>query len=68
VLARIDFATTARSHYRTLGLEVDSFAERLRCYQLHVGLLHLAYATFTGRDKDRQAIAARVRTILEAGG
>jgi len=67
VLARIDFASAAQAHYRAIGLELDSFDDRLRCYQLHVGLRHLAYATFTGRDKARETIATRIQTILRPG-
>jgi hygromycin-B 4-O-kinase len=36
--ATIDFGAEAREHYRRSGLVVDRVAERLRCYELHIGL------------------------------
>jgi aminoglycoside phosphotransferase (APT) family kinase protein len=67
-LAAIDFRSAILGHYRAAGLDVPRFDERLRCYELHVGLTHLAYCTFTG-DPGRHlpSIARRTREILRSG-
>ena len=64
-LAAIDFRSAILGHYRAAGLDVPRFDERLRCYELHVGLTHLAYGAFTG-DPGRHlpSIARRTREIL----
>ena len=49
-LAAIDFRSVIRGHYRATGVEVPRFDERLRCYELHIGLTHLAYCAFAGSD------------------
>ena len=67
-LAAIDFRSAILRHYQAGGLDVPRFDERLRCYELHVGLTHLAYCTFTG-DPGRHlpSIARRTREILGSG-
>lgn len=65
-LAAIDFRSVIRGHYNATGLDVPFFDERLRCYELHIGLTHLAYCAFAGnRDHDLRAVARRTRQILE---
>ncbi len=56
-----------RDHYQATGLDVPFFGERLRCYELHIGLTHLAYCAFAGRDLDLLAVAQRTREILGPG-
>jgi hygromycin-B 4-O-kinase len=67
-LAALDFRSAIRRHYRAAGLDVPRFDERLRCYELHIGLTHLAYSAFTG-DPGRHlpGIARRTREILGSG-
>jgi hygromycin-B 4-O-kinase len=65
-LAAVDLRAEALSHYRQISLDVPRFAERLRCYEIHIGLSHLAYHTFTGRTDERRAVADRTRSILNA--
>jgi hygromycin-B 4-O-kinase len=64
-LDAIDFRRVIEAHYGAIGLEVEHFEERLACYELHIGLEHIAYATFTGREDDQHAIARRTIQILE---
>jgi hypothetical protein len=33
---------------------------------MHIGLVHLAYHTFTGRNDERQAVADRTGSLLNA--
>ena len=57
-----------RGHYRATGVDVPHFGERLRCYEIHIGLTHLAYCAFAGnRDDDLRAVARRTREILGPG-
>ena len=51
-------------HYREIGLDVPDFELRLRCCELQIGLLHLAYSTFVG-DGHIDWIAERTRRVLE---
>ena len=63
-LAAIDFRSVIRDHYDLTGVDVPRFGERLRCYELHIGLTHLAYCAFARRDDDLQAVARRTRELL----
>ena len=65
-LEAIDFRRIIQDHYERIGLMVEHFDQRLRCYELHIGLEHIAYATFTRRDEDQEAIAHRTVQILES--
>lgn len=64
-LDALDFRRVIQDHYEKIDLPVENFDERLGCYELHIGLEHLAYAAFTGRDDDLHAIARRTLQILE---
>ncbi len=64
-LESIDFRRVVTDHYETIDLEVANFDQRLGCYELHIGLEHIAYATFTGREENQQAIARRTIQILQ---
>ena len=64
-LEAIDFRRAVEAHYAAVGLGVENFEERLTCYELHIGLEHIAYATFTGRNDHLGAIAGRTAQILE---
>lgn len=64
-LDAIDFRSAVLDHYAEIGLEVANFDERLACYELHIGLHHLAYNTFVpGRDEDLAKIGHRLRQVL----
>jgi hygromycin-B 4-O-kinase len=64
-LAALDFRRVIEDHYETIGLQVENFDQRLTCYELQIGLEHLAYAAFTRRDDDLHAVARRTLQILE---
>jgi hygromycin-B 4-O-kinase len=44
----IDIASAALDYYRALGIDLTHFAERLRCYELHIGLDGIAYQAWKG--------------------
>src|SRR5262249_43999400 len=58
-LEALNFRQVIQKHYQSIGLVVEHFDERLSCYELQIGLEHIAYAAFTGRDDHEQAIAHR---------
>jgi hygromycin-B 4-O-kinase len=63
-LDAIGFRRVIADHYAAIGLEVENFDERLACYEIQIGLEHLAYAAFTGRQDDLHAVARRTLQIL----
>lgn len=42
----IDFRKEALPHYAKIGLEVSNFEQRIRCYEIHIGLDSLVYSSF----------------------
>jgi hygromycin-B 4-O-kinase len=63
-LKAVGFRAAVTRHYERTGLDVPLMSERLRCYELHIGLTHLAYCTFSGRDDARGEVAQRMAQIL----
>lgn len=64
-LTAVDWRAAALDHYRQTGVHVDDFDLRLRCYELHIGLRHLAYNAFVGdRETDTQLLVRRIHTLL----
>lgn len=60
----IDFAAEAAHHYAAIGLDVPNLTERLRCYQLHIGLEGMAYSAFRGRWDDFDATARHTLAVV----
>ncbi len=65
-LRGIDLAGEAERHYETVGLHVPGFRERLRAYEIHIGLVGAAYNAFRGRWDELEATTRRMRTAVEA--
>lgn len=63
-LQALDLRQAIREHYERIGLLLEHFDERLRCYELHIGLEHIAYAAFTRRDEDLEAVTWRTAEII----
>lgn len=63
-LDSVGFRAAVTRHYETAGLDVPGIDDRLRCYELHIGLTHLAYCTYAGRDDSRREVAQRMARIL----
>jgi hygromycin-B 4-O-kinase len=64
-LAAVDIRSAVLDHYDASRLVVENFEERLACYEIHIGLIHLAYNTFVGgREEDLVLIANRLRPLL----
>lgn len=62
----IDFEAEALRHARDSGLELHDAATRLRCYELHIGLVHFAYNAFLGRWPAYEQVVARTLAIADA--
>jgi len=63
-LDAVGFRNVVTRHYERSALAVPFMAERLRCYELHIGLVHLAYCTFAGRADSRLEVARRMAQLL----
>ncbi len=63
---RIDIAGEAARHYASIGLEVPHFAERLICYQIHIGLAAQAYNAFKGRWAALEETARRTLEVARS--
>jgi hypothetical protein len=44
---------------------VEHFDQRLACYEIQIGLEHIAYAAFTGREDYMHAVSRRTGLLLE---
>jgi hygromycin-B 4-O-kinase len=64
-LSAVDFRSAVLDHYAAIGLTVENFDQRLACYEIHIGLNHLAYSTFVGGpDEDLVKLADRLEQLL----
>jgi hygromycin-B 4-O-kinase len=64
-LAATDVRAAVLERHGSTGLAVENFDERLRCYEIHIALHHLAYTSFrSDRQADLAAIAGRLRELL----
>ena len=61
----IDFRREAAHHYASVGLDVPHFEQRLRCYQVHIGLRDQAYNAFKGRWAELDATARRTLEVAK---
>lgn len=62
----IDFRAEAARHYAAVGLAVPNFAERLRCYELHIGLGGMAYNAYRGEERLPALAETAQRTLALA--
>ncbi len=59
----IDIVGLALEHYGAIGLEVPNFTERLRCYELCIGLDGLAYQSWKQRWHHVEATSERLLAL-----
>lgn len=64
----IDFQGEAMRHYDAIGLDVPQIEERLRCYQVHIGLAGQAYNAYKGEERWPELEATARRTLAVARG
>ncbi len=65
-LAAVDIRAAARDHYRAVDIPVPRFEQRLSCYELHIGLEHLAYNAFTHDAAELHATGRRLRAVMDS--
>ncbi len=66
-LDALDLRAEALAHYADIGLVVDDFDARLRCYEVHIGLAHLAYHSFTQEWDHLDWTERRTLEVLTGG-
>jgi hygromycin-B 4-O-kinase len=62
----IDIHAAVDAHLDTVGEPRSGRDTRLHCYQLHIGLEHLAYNAFTGRRDDLARNARQTMDLVHA--
>jgi hygromycin-B 4-O-kinase len=62
--ADVDIRAAAEHHFESIRLDVPNFAERLRCYELAIGLDGLAYQSFAGHADHLAWTTQRVFGLL----
>jgi len=62
----IDFRKEAEQHYAAIGLDVPHLDERLRCYEVHIGLDNQQYSAFKGRWEQLVQVARRTLELAKA--
>jgi hygromycin-B 4-O-kinase len=65
-LQAVGFLGALQSHYRLISHHAHDFAPRLKAYELHIALSHLAYNAFTGRDDEQTPLSVRMRQVLDS--
>ena len=63
----VDIRSAAREHYASIDLAVPNIAERMRCYELAIGLDGLAYQAFAGHFDSLAWTSRRVMSLVRAG-
>ena len=63
----IDFWEEAVRHFEAIGLDVPHVEERLRCYQIHIGLDSLKYNAFMERWDNLEAVASQTLAVARGG-
>jgi len=58
-MQNIDWAKEAQNHYKKIGLDVPNFEERLRCYEISIGLNGMSYNAFKRNWKDLELTTKR---------
>ncbi|HEV8656758.1 MAG TPA: phosphotransferase [Candidatus Limnocylindria bacterium] len=64
--AGIDIRRTAERHYAEIGLSIPAFAERLRCYELDIGVSHIHFQASQARWDDAAWTARRTLELVNA--
>jgi aminoglycoside phosphotransferase (APT) family kinase protein len=63
-LAAVDVCAAAVERLRAAGADLDRIDERLRAYEIHIGLTHLAYHAFSEEPEALDWVADRLRPLL----
>lgn len=61
----IDFKGEARRYFSNIGLDLTNFEERIRCYQLHIGIDSMIYCLTKENWKDVKMTAKRLVEVIK---
>ncbi len=61
---RVDLGSEARAHYERIGMVVPRFEERLRCYELRIGVGSLNWYASRGDLVNLDLAARRIVGLL----
>jgi hygromycin-B 4-O-kinase len=62
----IDLLAETKAHYASIGLHVPHMDERLRCYQVHIGMDGLVWNAYKENWADLEQTARRTLEVLHA--
>jgi len=60
----VDLRAAALRRYAEIGLETPNFEERIRCYELAIGLDGLAYQAFAGHSTNLEWTTRRLLALV----
>lgn len=63
-LKATDFRSKVLEHYAMSGISIPDFDKRLRCYELHIALEHIAYSASIGRTDSLAELAHATKRLL----
>jgi hygromycin-B 4-O-kinase len=61
----IDFKEEAKQYFLNIGVDLTHFEERLKCYQLHIGIESMIYCSFKENWKDVVMTAKRLVEVMK---
>lgn len=64
----VDFLAEVETHFQRIGLEVPNLHERIRCYQVHIGLGSQAYNASIGSWDNVRADTERTLALINHTG
>jgi hypothetical protein len=67
-VGQLNMGELVRSHHQDIGVDVTNFDVRLRCYELQIGVEHLAYQTVMNDPEERVKVAQRLSDVLGGNG
>jgi hygromycin-B 4-O-kinase len=62
----IDFRQLALQHYAEIGLDVPNFDERMKAYELHIGLDSITYCSFTENWDIVEKVTSQSMRVIQA--
>ncbi|HEU5287195.1 MAG TPA: aminoglycoside phosphotransferase family protein, partial [Candidatus Limnocylindria bacterium] len=62
----IDIRAELEQHHMRAGTRLPRFAERLRCYEVHIGVGHIAYQVGRGRIENARWTARHTVEVANA--
>ena len=64
-MSGIDFKRESQRRYRSSHIQVPCFEERMRCYEIHIGLDNLVYSSFRENWEFAREVSEHMLNLLE---